>query len=252
MFTSKWRWSSSTWRSLTMFVWGSSVECRTACPIYVGGLLRKPIFSYRIRAVGDLLETRQEGVCTFEDQPSPTSCKWRCGVGGLGEKERPGLCLCDMSSLSDSSWQSDCQTFWCLSLTAGWVAQPDMTCTLEQQSVDAKLEKLAAGELPQGVPNGIQGGNVGAFRRQAASQLSTCLQTEFYHVDLGHWKNLFRGLRTSSHRKIKELLNGRPVYYSAPEDNVARKPLYFVSWRNVCVFSQNPLLATFHPASLQR
>ena len=74
----------------------------------------------------------------------------------------------------------------------GWVAQPDMTCTLEQQSVDAKLEKLAAGELPQGVPNGIQGGNVGAFRRQA------------------------------------ELLNGRPVYYSAPEDNVARKPLYFV------------------------
>lgn len=73
-----------------------------------------------------------------------------------------------------------------MSLTAGWVAQPDMTCTLEQQSVDAKLEKLAAGELPQGVPNGIQGGNVGAFRRQAASQLSTCLQTEFYHVDLGH------------------------------------------------------------------
>ena len=74
-----------------MFVSGSSVECRTACPIYVGGLLRKPIFSYRIRAVGDLLETRQEGVCTFEDQPSPTSCKWRCGVGGLEEKDRPGL-----------------------------------------------------------------------------------------------------------------------------------------------------------------
>ena len=54
-----------------------------------------------------------------------------------------------------------------------------MTCTLEQQSVDDKLEKLAAGELPQGVPNGIQGGNLGAFRRQAASQLeggniSTC------------------------------------------------------------------------------
>lgn len=42
-----------------------------------------------------------------------------------------------------------------------------------------------------------------------------------------------------SHREIKELLNGRPVYYSAPEDNVARKPLYFVSWRNVCVFKSS-------------
>ena len=68
--------------------------------------------------------------------------------------------------------------------------------------------------------------------------------TEFYHVDPGHCNEKL--ISWPSWHHTKELLNGRPVYYSAPEDNVAQKPLYFVSWRNVGVLRSAKAYFSLH------
>ncbi|CAK9056599.1 unnamed protein product [Durusdinium trenchii] len=62
----------------------------------------------------------------------------------------------------------------------------------EEPGMTCELEKKTDEELLAEVPKAVKGGNYGHFKKQ------------------------------------EELLNGRPVYFSASEDNIARKPLYFV------------------------